>query len=192
MNDKLFYFSKSANKKAGEGVNEYVRDKNEYKELNKIKDWRKILSNFYIAPFTLDGYKFASVEHYYHYRKFNKNNLDFALTFTYNSNASYSKDSTKAKSAGSKTGKGRESKYKNIKIDPNFYNSKNIHDVFVKSMFSKFTQNPQLINALLYTNNAELLHGTRGKPIERMYSLEQVRKCIRKYKDIVNLSKIRL
>lgn len=59
-------------------------------------------------------------------------------------------------------------------------------------MFSKFTQNPKIINALLFINNAILLHGTRGKPIERIYSLEKVRNCIKKYKDITDLSKIRL
>ena len=41
--DTLFYHSKSANKFAGKGINEYVLNYDIYDELNKIKDWRKIL-----------------------------------------------------------------------------------------------------------------------------------------------------
>ena len=47
--DQLFYYSKSADKPAGKGTNEIAVDYNIYKELNKIKDWRKILSNFYVS-----------------------------------------------------------------------------------------------------------------------------------------------
>ena len=49
--DTLFYYSKSANKLAGKGVNEEVLNYKIYDELNKIKDWRKILSNLYIHEF---------------------------------------------------------------------------------------------------------------------------------------------
>ena len=64
--------------------------KNDFVELGKINGWRKQLSNFYtktdkdkkIEPlFELDGYKWASVEHYYHANKFKKNNLDYYKAF---------------------------------------------------------------------------------------------------------------
>jgi len=61
--DILYYFSNSANKKAGSGTNETVQKAEDYKELNEIKDWRKILSNFYVEPFTYEGKRYNTVEH---------------------------------------------------------------------------------------------------------------------------------
>jgi len=61
--DKLFYYSKSANKQVGKGVNEFVSNYNDYNELNKIKDWRKMLSNFYVAEFTYNGKTYYTAEH---------------------------------------------------------------------------------------------------------------------------------
>src|SRR5690348_14774068 len=100
--DKLFYYSKSADKYPGKGVNEYTKE-NIYKELSTIKNWRKMLSNFYIAPFKLDGYTWNSVEHYYHANKF-LHNIDLYKSFTLESKSSYSEDPVKAKSAGGKSG----------------------------------------------------------------------------------------
>ena len=36
-----------------------------YADLAGMTGWRKVLSNFYMAPFALDGYGWNSVEHYY-------------------------------------------------------------------------------------------------------------------------------
>lgn len=191
--DKLFYFSKSADKLPGKGVNEYVSNPNEYKTLSKIKDWRKMLSNFYISPFKLDGEIFGSVEHYYQGNKFFYNNKNFYKKFTWNSSSIFSKDSLISKAAGSKSGK-----YKNklirpssVKIDPKFFDYQN--KIFTKAMFSKFTQNKELMNVLLNTGNAELWHGTRGVKPSRIYTLEKVRNCIRKFRNydlsLVDLSK---
>ena len=84
--DTIFYFhSGSANKKPGKGTgkiaNEKIKDEDieKFAELEKMKDWRKVLSNMYVKPkengkviplFELDGLKWASVEHYYHANKF--------------------------------------------------------------------------------------------------------------------------
>ena len=75
--DKLFYYSKSANKQAGKGVNEFVSNYNDYNELNKIKDWRKMLSNFYVAEFTYNGKTYStnnfSAANFYFDRVMDKN-----------------------------------------------------------------------------------------------------------------------
>ena len=67
--DKLFFYSKSANKPAGKGANEYVENPEDYKALNGIKDWRKVLSNFYVAPFVMDGKTCNTAEHAFHAEK---------------------------------------------------------------------------------------------------------------------------
>ena len=67
--DTLFYYSKSANKLAGKGVNEEVLNYKIYDELNKIKDWRKILSNLYIHEFIYEDKIYNSVEHVFQSKK---------------------------------------------------------------------------------------------------------------------------
>ena len=67
--DQLFYYSKSANKSAGKGVNEKALNYNIYNELNKIKDWRKILSNLYFHEFSYDGKIYNSIEHAFQAKK---------------------------------------------------------------------------------------------------------------------------
>jgi hypothetical protein len=62
------------------------------------------------------------------------------------------------------------------------------------ALFAKFAQNPILQNALLETQDAELYHliTQRGKPssLELWDHLICVRKCIRKFKDIYDLSEV--
>jgi predicted NAD-dependent protein-ADP-ribosyltransferase YbiA (DUF1768 family) len=193
--DKLYYFSKSSDKPPGKGVNEYVENVNKYKELSKVKNWRKMLSNFYISPFKLDGEIFGSVEHYYQGNKFFFNNKNFYKKFTWNSNSIFSRDSNIAKSVGGTSGKykGKLIRPSNVKIDPNFFDYQhkifNVHllkfseIILIKSMFSKFTQNKELMNVLLNTGEAQLWHGTRGVKPARIYTLEKVRNCIRKFKN---------
>jgi len=61
--DKLFFYSKSKDLPAGKGVNEVVEDPSEYEELNSIKNWRQILSNFHEEDFEFEGRFFKSIEH---------------------------------------------------------------------------------------------------------------------------------
>lgn len=61
--DKLCYYSKSRNVSVGKGQNESVLDPSLYKELGKIENWRRILSNFYCEPFYYKGKMYHSVEH---------------------------------------------------------------------------------------------------------------------------------
>ena len=85
MKDTFVFYSKSADNKPGKnkgsGWLENVENENKYNKLDKIKDWRKMLSNFYISPFILDGKEWNSVEHFFHAVKFrdvkNNNNYNF-------------------------------------------------------------------------------------------------------------------
>ena len=178
--DVLFYFSKSKDVAPGKGVNERVENPRVYTSLSKVKDWRKKLSNFYIAPFELDGLMWNSVEHYYQESKFKKNNPQFYKQFSVESKSQISKDPGMAKSAGGKTGKykGKVIRDKSIVIDPG-YDSK---EVMLQAMGAKFSQNKELGDMLLMTRSAELWHATRGVPKHRVFSLEKVRSCLRESK----------
>jgi ribA/ribD-fused uncharacterized protein len=180
--DKIFYYSKSKNVNVGKGVNEYLNKNNEnkYKELNKIKDFRKKLSNFYEAPFIASNQKWNTIEHYYQGNKFRKNEK-FMLEFTFNSKSKWNKDPNLAKSAGGKSGKskGKVLRPSYILMDKDF--EKNKHKIMIIAMFAKFVQNKELLDLLMKTENLELWHGTRGVKKHRVYSLETVRNCIRKY-----------
>ena len=83
--DKLFYYSKSANKTAGKGVNEYVLNYKIYEEINKIKDWRKILSNFYYHEFVYQDKTYNSVEHAFQAKKIEIVDKEKAYWFCKNS-----------------------------------------------------------------------------------------------------------
>lgn len=61
--DKLCYYSKSRDAPVGKGQNECIQNPSLYKELGKVDNWRRILSNFYCEPFTYNGKRYHSVEH---------------------------------------------------------------------------------------------------------------------------------
>jgi predicted NAD-dependent protein-ADP-ribosyltransferase YbiA (DUF1768 family) len=84
--DKLCYYSKSKNITVGEGKHEFIRDISTYEELDKISDWRQILSNFYTEPFVFENKIYNSVEHAFQSYKIALVNEEKANYFTLNSN----------------------------------------------------------------------------------------------------------
>ena len=168
--DTVFqFYSKSSGKALpGKGAGEKIpKDKIKlYAELASIKDWRKVLSNFYIAPFELDGHRWNSVEHFYHASKFKKNNPDWYLQFSLDSDTELSKNPVLAKGAGGKTGKsrGKQIRPKTIVMDDDFFSSgRNITEM-ERAQFAKYTQNETAKMVLLATKNAKLVHYSRGQP----------------------------
>lgn len=166
------FFSKSSDAKPGKGKNEKIPKEKEddFKELNKIKHWRRVLSNFHIVsqPFELDGHMWNSVEHYYHACKFKNytegsEKHDFYLKFTAESNSEVSKDPGKAKSYG---GKDSSHKYrpKHILMDDDFFNG-NHKIAMEKGQRAKYMNDAYSQKILLLTKNAKLVHYTsnRGK-----------------------------
>jgi predicted NAD-dependent protein-ADP-ribosyltransferase YbiA (DUF1768 family) len=185
MVDKFSFYSKSADAKPGRGKGETVINPKDYTELEKIKDWRKALSNFHIAPFILDDNEWNSVEHFFHAVKFRNNkipseNYEFYKTFTVNGERPWSTNPIFAKQAG-KAGrksirKGKEYVFdgiidgvkipKNVQMREDFYTS-NVDSRLQKVAFlAKFTQHDDLKRLLLSTGDAELWHytGNRGSP----------------------------
>lgn len=175
--DKFMYFSRSADAPPGKGACErLVSSPEKYRELSNIKNWRRMLSNFYPREFFLDGKRWLSVEHFYQGSKFKKNNPQFYAKFSLDSGSEISKDPLLAKKAGGKTGGGIRPS--SIKIDPDFFSGKD--KVFFRAMMAKFSQHPDLKKTLLATKDASLLHKTRGIPLHRVFPLEKVRKSLKK------------
>ena len=69
MKDILQFFSNSANKNAGKGSGENVNDYTKYTELNKIKDWRKMLTDNWVEKFVIFNQSWNSVDDFFDYMK---------------------------------------------------------------------------------------------------------------------------
>jgi len=173
--DKLFnpnivfqFYSKSKDLDPGKGSGEKIQDDKipEYKELSKIKNWRKMLSNFYESEFTLDDKRWLSVEHYYQGAKFKKENPDFYNQFSLDSESEISKNPNLAKSAGGKSGKskGKLIRPSNVKMDKDFFQDNRSSDEMKSAQMEKYKQNEDLKKMLLLTKDAKLTHFSRGIP----------------------------
>jgi len=162
------FYSKSRDLEPGKGSGEKIPDDKipEYEELSKIKNWRKMLSNFYESEFTLDDKRWLSVEHYYQGAKFKKENPEFYEQFSLDSDSDISKDPNLAKSAGGKSGKskGKLIRPSNIKMDKDFFLDNRSSNEMKRAQREKYKQNEELKRMLLLTKDAKLTHFSRGSP----------------------------
>jgi len=132
----------------------------EYREsLAPFPEFRKMFSNFGVAPFQLDGLHWHTVEHYYQGSKFKRNHPEFYRTFALDSGSEMSKDPNMSKAYGGKTGKykGKQARPKTIEVDPDFFKGRGEQEMF-DAQFAKFTQNGEMRKALMATKEAQLLH----------------------------------
>ena len=163
----LFYSKSTGKPLPGKGAGEKIPPERikEFVELASTPEWRKKLSNFWIQEFTLDGKKWASVEHYYQGAKFKQQNHAFYETFSLDSGSELSKDAAMSKSAGGKSGKSKGVILRpaDIKIDTNFFDKRHKEEMY-NAQYAKFSQNEDLKKLLLATNNAKLTHHSRGSP----------------------------
>jgi predicted NAD-dependent protein-ADP-ribosyltransferase YbiA (DUF1768 family) len=163
------FYSKSSDKPLpGKGAGEKIASKRvkEFSDLTSMIGWRKVLSNFYIDPFELDGHRWNSVEHFYHASKFKRNNPEFYLQFSLDSNSDISQDPVLAKAAGGKTGKfkGKLIRPRDIVIDEDFFTSGRNVTEMERGQLAKYTQSSRARSVLKATKNAKLQHYVRGQP----------------------------
>ena len=181
-NDVVLQFhSKSRDVRPGKGSGEKISlgKESNYNDLKKIKNWRRILSNFYETnpPLSIDGKKWKTVEHYYNSQKFKNQNVDFSNLFSLDSNSEISKDPNMAKSAGGKSGryKGVLIRDKNIKVDDDFFSSKENERAMYRGQLAKYKQDDLSQRVLLATNDAKLQHFVRGEPAVVFYDTMMIR-----------------
>src|SRR5256885_4344109 len=63
VEDRLYFFSSSADLPPGHGVHERVVDDARYAALAGVRHWRRMLSNFWPADFMLRQRTYRTVEH---------------------------------------------------------------------------------------------------------------------------------
>jgi predicted NAD-dependent protein-ADP-ribosyltransferase YbiA (DUF1768 family) len=160
----LMFSDKSKDAKAGKGAKECLARKESYVELDKIKNWRKVLSAFYkpAKPIEFNGGQFATLEHLHHASKFWKTAPDFAKQFEVNSGSAFAHDPRRAKSAGGKKGEIKENKVvifrrpKTVQADVDAP-----YKMRAQLLTAKFTQDAHAAKVLRATGSALLTHWVR-------------------------------
>ena len=160
-NDVVFIIDhKSQDKLPGKYIGEKISDniRKEYSSLSSNENWRKKLSDFWVAPFVLHNNTWGSVENYYQASKFKKENPQFYLTFSIEGDSNYSNDPELARICGTKGKyKGEQIRPVEIKFDSDFFDGVRENNELYDAQYAKFTQNEELKNLLLNTKNAKLL-----------------------------------
>ena len=167
---KLAFYSKSRDYAAGAGPQEYIVDisQSNFTELNSIKDWRKILSNFHVYPFKYtNGYTYNSIEHVFQAMKIALADPEKALLFTVES----------GDEIGIGDGAIAQKNRRLVKLDKNqiAHWDEIKADVMRTAAECKYEQCEAAQKVLKATHNAELWHiVSRSAPV-RFEHLEKIR-----------------
>lgn len=170
--DILTFYSGSLNRLPGEGVNERVFLSEEYKQLSRILNWRKMLSNFWIAPFQIHEKTYRTVEHYFQSEKLRLVDKELADTFTVESGTLLGTEGT-----GLDARQMRKAKLLTAEQLHVWESRKD--EVMNRAWRAKFLQNESLQRVLLATNSAELWHRCPRMQPERFVGVEHIREELR-------------
>lgn len=172
MSDRLFYYSGSADRPPGQGVHESVSNPERYRSLSACPGWRRMLSNFRMADFTLNGRTWRTVEHAFQAAKIALADEAAASPFALESGSAMSQQDGAA---------ARKNRKAVLLTDAQLRTWNAVkRDLMQAAMRAKFTQHPALGALLMATGDAELWHsGGRGQAPQRVYELEAVRAELR-------------
>ena len=153
-------------------LEEFVRQ-----DIDRYKHFRQILSNFWPAPFKLDGKTYKTVEHAYQSAKYA--GTSFADEFTLDSGSEISTSAAMAKAAGGKSGKfkGKHIRPPGLTVVPGF-EFKSTRGVMERAQMARFQQHPDDAAMLIATGRCALVHIMRGTRV-RFAGLENVRDILR-------------
>jgi len=165
---RLRFYSGSTHQAAGLGAGEWTEKPEAYFELNRTVGWRRMLSNFWIAPFEWRGKRWNTVEHAFQAAKFMDIHTGIAESFTLDS--------------GTVLGQGpgllARKQRKAIVLSPQQLEEWDAKkgDIMKDLWRAKFSQHPELLQILKWTEDAELWHYIgRGGGSERWFGLEELR-----------------
>ena len=160
----LCFFSGSKDAKPGKGVGETVC---ELEGLAGVKDWRRVLSNFHVAPFVYGGLTWNSIEHAFQGHKIMLADREKGFAFAMESGSELSRD----------TGAAAQKQRKMVKLSGSQlaqWNSTKMK-IMEEAAAAMYSQNEKEMAVLKMTKNTELWHrGPRIKPV-RFVHLERIR-----------------
>lgn len=178
-NDEVVFqfYSKSADKpKPGKGNGESIKQgrESDFSELGLKENngWRKVLSNFYISPFQIDGKRWNSVEHYFHANKFKTKDSEYYLKFSLDHpDSAFKEDPALAKKAGRKLKLNNEEKQHWERVKSG---------VMKKAQLEKYRTDPNARKTLLLTKDAKLMHYLgRGQGVVEFTETMEIRRDLR-------------
>ena len=163
----MFYSRSNSRPLPGKGVGETIRDENRsnYKKLAGFKDWRKKLSDTWVAPIDVDGYQWQTVAHFYQGSKYKKSKPDIYYQFTLDSRSNLGKDV------------GKANNFNDFEPDMDFFGERG-KDVLNEGLHAKFSQHPELIEILIATQDATLMKYIPRKPPQLAIELMTLRNNI--------------
>jgi len=173
MEDKLIFFSSSKDCKIGDNKNEFINNQDEYEELNKIKNFRRYLSNFHIYEFKYENYTYRTIEHAFQGAKISLANKEEGLKFTIESN----------NEIGLGDGKIARKNRKLVHLNTEQIKEwdENKHNVMYEIALEKFKVCEISRDILLKTKNCQLWHTfPRMKYPIRCYYLEKIREELKR------------
>ena len=173
VEDRLYFFSGSADLPVGQGVHEQVADAARYSELACVPHWRRMLSNFWPADFTLGQHTYRTVEHAFQAAKIALVDPMLAERFALDSGTELAHGDGVAARKHRKLVLLDQAQLRRWDEDK--------HAVMREAMLAKFGQHEPLRAVLLATLSAQLWHGTgRGQPPARIHDLEAIRDTLRR------------
>lgn len=167
MKSVLVFYSGSRDAKAGHGTGESLRPGDDFSELNAVKDWRKVLSNFHESPFEFDGEIWSCIEEAFQAAKFGRQNLPAFRARVREVVA------TKGLAPGPAARQCR--KFRILDAASLAYWDMTKAAVMRKITLAKFAQNPDALRVLKLTKDATLVHVVPRGPRMHFAHLEEIR-----------------